>query len=459
MAIDNDSTEGGVVTLTPQNGGNNHKQLTKLKDANNKYKNLLKMAKERIQAQEDELTKLNEELIAEQNKVHSSSSNFHKNDDGIESCVYHSLDYDIPKNAKMLQDDTAENNCSIIRVCRRIEAEYDRIEDSFSQSDNNLILSNRNDLDSATNEITWALIEYEYDQASSDNTVFSAPTKRFQRWRRFYSDEALNDHIRRDTGEPLTLPPNSLSPEQSLRVEEESRQAVAHVTEEFRRFRVRSEVARKQADATVRSLQNSNVQSAQQRIEGQDLASELTQARKDHEELASLRVEITEQESHWKDAYDVLLAENISLKSSGSEALLAAQWRQRYEVCFRDKENLEVKLGMETEKLEEIMAMKKKDDMGKYEAKYKDLKESFRLYRKKAKEIFETQQRGDVATLNLSERGAEDAKLAYLRNLMVNYLSSDPAVREHMEGAIGTVLNFSKDDVVKIKNKCEESWF
>jgi len=42
---------------------------------------------------------------------------------------------------------------------------------------------------------------------------------------------------------------------------------------------------------------------------------------------------------------------------------------------------------------------------------------------------------------------------------MVNYLSSDPAVREHMEGAIGTVLNFSKDDVVKIKNKCEESWF
>ena len=59
MAIDNDSTEGGVVTLAPQNGGNNHKQLTKLKDANNKYKNLLKMAKERIQAQEDELTKLN----------------------------------------------------------------------------------------------------------------------------------------------------------------------------------------------------------------------------------------------------------------------------------------------------------------------------------------------------------------------------------------------------------------
>ena len=33
-------------------------QLKKLKDANDKYKNLLKMAKERIQQQEEELEKL-----------------------------------------------------------------------------------------------------------------------------------------------------------------------------------------------------------------------------------------------------------------------------------------------------------------------------------------------------------------------------------------------------------------
>jgi hypothetical protein len=33
---------------------------------------------------------------------------------------------------------------------------------------------------------------------------------------------------------------------------------------------------------------------------------------------------------------------------------------------------------------------------------------------------------------------------------MVNYLSSDPTVREHMEGAITTVLNFSKEEKDKI---------
>lgn len=64
--------------------------------------------------------------------------------------------------------------------------------------------------------------------------------------------------------------------------------------------------------------------------------------------------------------------------------------------------------------------------------------------------------------LNLVDTGADDAKISYLRNLMVNYLSSDPTVREHMEGAIGTVLKFSRDDFAKIskqKKQHDASWF
>jgi hypothetical protein len=90
------------------------------------------------------------------------------------------------------------------------------------------------------------------------------------------------------------------------------------------------------------------------------------------------------------------MAENQSLKASGSEALLAAQWRQRYESCLTEKEDLETRLGMEVEKADVVADQRRKVDAGKYEMKYKDLKESFRLYRKKAKEIFEAQQRGDV---------------------------------------------------------------
>jgi hypothetical protein len=44
---------------------------------------------------------------------------------------------------------------------------------------------------------------------------------------------------------------------------------------------------------------------------------------------------------------------------------------------------------------------------------------------------------------------------------MVNYLTSEPEVRDHMEGAIGTVLKFTKQDIARIKKKKaeDESWF
>jgi hypothetical protein len=50
-----------------------------------------------------------------------------------------------------------------------------------------------------------------------------------------------------------------------------------------------------------------------------------------------------------------------------------------------------------------------------------------------------------------------DSKLDYLKNLMVNYLTSDFHVREHMEGAIGTVLMFTPEDIAKIEQKKSES--
>mmetsp|Transcript_39136 Transcript_39136/g.94615 ORF Transcript_39136/g.94615 Transcript_39136/m.94615 type:complete len:174 (+) Transcript_39136:803-1324(+) len=164
-----------------------------------------------------------------------------------------------------------------------------------------------------------------------------------------------------------------------------------------------------------------------------------------------MRAEMSQQEAQWKEAYDLLLAENKKLKSSGSEALLASQWRQRYETCLKEKDELESKLSAAAEKAETVD--------GKYELKYRDLKESFRLYRKKAKEIFEAQQGGPQGTplVRIGASSNEDSKLDYLKNLMVNYLTSDIHVREHMEGAIGTVLQFTPEDIEKIEAKKAES--
>lgn len=356
---------------------------------------------------------LKEELkkMKEEKSSNSSNSDRHSiaNNSGTASSLQ-SYEYDVPNKIQESLGDQ-QGNYSVIRVYQRIKFERDDTVpynyNSQNQENDNDSNDKGNDNDNGnvhTNETSptkidmWALIEYEItvSEDTSAGGQFGAPTLRFARWRRFHSESAFSDHIRRDSGEPINVPPYSLSPKQSQLIEEEARQAVTHVTEEFRRFRVRAEVARKQADATVRLLQSNNVQNAQRHIEGQDVASELAQARTDHNQLAELKTEMAEQEAHWKSAYDVLLAENNQLKSSGSEALLAAQWRQRFESCLSEKEKLETILAVEKEKSGNSLLLKKKEDSGKYEAKYKDLKESFRLYRKKAKEIFEAQQKGET---------------------------------------------------------------
>lgn len=389
-------------------------QLKKLTEANGKYKNLLILAKERIQKQEEEL----ERVRKEKEELERQLVNDEK-----EASKQITLD-------EGLGEPTEES--SIVKVCQRVKVSRD--DDS---------------------EEVWALMEME---VMSQQDMFDAPARHYKEWKRFDTESELQDFIRRDTGEPLVLPPYSISPEQSARIQEEASKRVSQVTEEFRRFRVRSELGRKQADAQIRDLQSNHVQSAAKRIEGQQDRRDSDQVRGGQAER--LRAELEAQEAQWKEAYDVLLQENTALKSSGSEALLAAQWRQRYEACLKEKEALQASVKLQLENADQA-------EGDKYEMKYRDLKESFRLYRKKAKEIFETQQHGEGpasvphGVFTISDSQSAEAKLAYLKNLMVNYLSAEASVKEHMEGAMSSILQFTPQELEHIEKKKadQEAWF
>jgi hypothetical protein len=245
-----------------------------------------------------------------------------------------------------------------------------------------------------------------------------------------------------------------MSPDQSFKIQSEAAAQVSQITEEFRRFRVRAEL-----ESQIRDLQSNKVTSATHRIEGHDLQHEVDQVHSVNSELERVKAEFAAQEVHWKEAYDVLLHENQALKSSGSDALLASQWRHRYEACLKEKGELESRLKSSQGQSE--------NDDGKWEAKYRDLKESFRIYRKKAKEIFETQAQGGaitapgMASFSLNDTSTAEAKLSYLKNLMVNFLSATDDVKEHMETAIATILRFTPDDLEKIQKQKggNDNWF
>ncbi|MCU0329868.1 MAG: hypothetical protein MUC47_02695 [Candidatus Kapabacteria bacterium] len=137
------------------------------------------------------------------------------------------------------------------------------------------------------------------------------------------------------------------------------------MTEEFRRFRIKAELARKQTDLQLKELQNNNVQRATQLITGQDALKDRDKIRSLELQIEKLKSEQMTRDLQFKESYDNLVLENKALKSSGSEALLASQWRLRYETCLREKEELEAQL-------QSTQSTSKGDE--KYEEKYRDLK-------------------------------------------------------------------------------------
>jgi hypothetical protein len=152
--------------------------------------------------------------------------------------------------------ESAEHSCNIVRVCHRIKVELD---------------GNEVNSKGGRDEV-WALIEFESYNPDQPEPML-VPPRRTKKWKRFEAESDLSDFIRRDTGEPLSLPPPSLSVQQSQKIQESAKQSVSQITEEFRRYRVKAEMTRKQQDSQIRELQRCNAETAKRRIQGNDAVS------------------------------------------------------------------------------------------------------------------------------------------------------------------------------------------
>ena len=87
----------------------------------------------------------------------------------------------------------------------------------------------------------WILVQYEEPAEDA--------------WLSFSSEQELSDYITcTQAGVPLQKPQRSLSQQDSARLEEECRARLERITEEFRRYKLRAEIARKQKDAETRQV-------------------------------------------------------------------------------------------------------------------------------------------------------------------------------------------------------------
>lgn len=298
-------------------------------------------------------------------------------------------------------------------------------------------------------------------------------------WLRFESLARLEDYVRRDPGsEPLELPEQVLTVEEARRVKDEAEAAVSSVSDEFRKFRVQAEIQRKQREALHREA------TAMREILAAEVDDQPQAARQAEDDIApqagrnnglvvdGLKAQLAE-----------LQGEFDRRREEEAEAL--TQLRRRYELGLKEQEKLE----------DEVRALrtagKESSEYAALSKEYEELRKEFKAYRGHAlKALREQEQRqtpekviaraaandsrrpGDAAASSsvrsstprplealgdrynpARRRAAEDslAKLQYLKNLMLNYLTSPEAkAKEHMERAIATVLAFNKDELSRL---------
>ena len=318
-------------------------QLKRLNDANVKYKNLLKLAKERIEKQEEEMNKLQQENAQLSERVLELEEK-----EALWTLNSRSLNGNGSNNNDEIGDGSSRHNnnassggvesSSIVRICQRTQQK----------------------LNDGTSEI-WALVEMQttYEDGGSS----SSDGRRYKEWKRFDTEAQLQDYIRLETGEPIVLPPYALSQEQSQRIQEEAEQQIMKISDEFRRFRVKAELARKQSESLIREMQASLTQQVAQRSQNKSEdsvknvpninghMSESEQVRALSKQLEQVTKAMATQEAEWKQSHQAL----------------ADEWRTRYEQCWKEKVDLE-------NRTKRSSAPTAGD--ADYEAKYKDLKGS-----------------------------------------------------------------------------------
>jgi len=230
----------------------------------------------------------------------------------------------------------------------------------------------------------------------------------------------------------------------------ESRRSVERIVEEFRRFKVRTEIQRKQKDAEARQAvinttsgsaaaaaaavaidrtagSSSSGSGGFQYSSNGELLGPAASVQVD--ELTRLKDTNKEQEAQWRASYERVQRENEVLRGKGGEALVATQWRGRYEACMREKEDLAEKLYSLTK--------------------------------------YATVSAGGFATGAPTERRQEEeesggvgmsaSKIKYVRHMVFKYLCcTDPEVKVHIETALMTIFRMSDWEKQMVEAKRRE---
>ena len=240
-----------------------------------------------------------------------------------------------------------------------------------------------------------------------------------------------------DFGVKLKLPTVTTADHGASNLEEVTRELavatenVERVQEDFRRYRVRAEIIRRQKETEINKLMDSR-----SHIHEHQLALD---SKLEHElNLTKARVrELEEEQRKMKTSSDSQKADWERLKRENGQL----------------KQLLDSGGARGDERLAE---------------KHQKLKQEYQAYRKRAMELLKSKGKDEKKRKDgnsewggpNSNTGIDQETVVYLRNTVLQYMAADrEEVKEQMEGAIATVLRFEKKDLDFVHAKRQSrSW-
>lgn len=195
--------------------------------------------------------------------------------------------------------------------------------------------------------------------------------------------------------------------------------------EEFAKYKVRTEVARKNSELEITNLSEVNRKFKQYNVVSHDAQAELEMLRKRFEHMEKERTEAMEE------------VHRLNRQLANEKTA-----RKRAEEEVQEMKRKTEAIGPEA--LEQAKQQLSEE--------LNDIKREFRIYRERTANMLEEKDAEVIRARTSSEASTE---LAYLRDVILKYLASsnDPAARNSMEAAIASVLRFNQAEVDYVKEK------
>jgi hypothetical protein len=198
---------------------------------------------------------------------------------------------------------------------------------------------------------------------------------------------------------------------------------IERVQEDFRRYRVRAEIVRRQKESEISKLMETSAEFNEQQL--------------------AFDSKVEDQLNYTKQVLAEKEGENKKLKAKCDSQ--KADWDR----LKRENQQLKQLLDSGGARGDETLA-----------AKHQKLKQEYQAYRKRAMQLLKNKGKdgGGGGAAAKKDQGIDAEAVVYLRNTVLKYMATDrEEVREQMEGAIATVLRFNKQDLEYVSKQRSQS--